>query len=376
MTNLKRSIIWGVLFWTLALIIFSIYGAFIGTSRASVFFNSPPLAIYWVSFTVLLAGGIVIFKRLYQKPGLLLIHLGCIGVLLGAIWGSETGHTLQKKLFKIDKLRSGKIVIYKGKNEHRVIRKGADIGVRMGHDDKVVFYDTHDSRHPIVEEDDKRIYTLPFEIRLNDFRIEFYDNTHLKVRSADGTEYILDPIKAGTSFKLDDRTILTIVKVYKNLKLRKQESGFTAYDDEGSGSNPAVKTHIRFSDGTEEMQFAFTGFSGEMGRKRRVSMQLKNAGMVSDYFSDLLVEKDGKAIVSKTIEVNDPLHHGGYHFYQSSYDDRGGRYTVLSVMSDTGLYTVYAGLWIMGIGMMWIMWVNPVMKHHRKKSSNRVNHGA
>ena len=95
-------------------------------------------------------------------------------------------------------------------------------------------------------------------------------------------------------------------------------------------------------------------------------MRLQNMGMVRDYFSDIQVIEEGKVVLEKAIEVNAPLHYGGYHFYQSSYDEREERYTVLSVMSDSGLYIVYAGLWVMGIGIMWVLWLRPVIRHFKK----------
>ena len=68
MTNFKRFIMWVVLIMILILILFSVYGAFIGTSRAADFFNTLPLAIYWITFIALLALGIGIFKKPNQFP--------------------------------------------------------------------------------------------------------------------------------------------------------------------------------------------------------------------------------------------------------------------------------------------------------------------
>lgn len=42
-------------------------------------------------------------------------------------------------------------------------------------------------------------------------------------------------------------------------------------------------------------------------------------GGVKDYFSTMSVIEDGKKILTKTIQVNDPLQHKGVWFYQSSY---------------------------------------------------------
>ncbi len=88
---------------------------------------------------------------------------------------------------------------------------------------------------------------------------------------------------------------------------------------------------------------------------------------IRDYISDVQVVKDGNVVAEKSIEVNHPLHFGGYHFYQSSYDAEGHKYTVLSVVSDMGLNLVYAGYLMLGIGVFWHFWVRHIFT---KQNSN------
>jgi hypothetical protein len=85
------------------------------------------------------------------------------------------------------------------------------------------------------------------------------------------------------------------------------------------------------------------------------------------YISDIQVVKDGNVVAEKSIEVNHPLHFGGYHFYQSSFDAEGHRYTVLSIVSDTGLNLVYAGYLALGIGVFWHFWLRHIFT---KQNSN------
>ena len=83
------------------------------------------------------------------------------------------------------------------------------------------------------------------------------------------------------------------------------------------------------------------------------------SGMPKDYFSDLVVIKDGEEVARKTIQVNDPLYYGGYHFYQYNYDHDAGQYSqysVLSVTSDTGLYAVFTGFFLLCAGVIWQFW--------------------
>ena len=53
-------------------------------------------------------------------------------------------------------------------------------------------------------------------------------------------------------------------------------------------------------------------------------------GRPKDYKSWLSVLENGKTVLQKTIEVNDPLIYKGIYFYQSSYGQRGGKAGYLS----------------------------------------------
>ena len=53
-----------------------------------------------------------------------------------------------------------------------------------------------------------------------------------------------------------------------------------------------------------------------------------NTGMPKEYRSALVVSKDNKEILTKSIVVNDPLQYGGLTFYQSSYQPVQGQFTV------------------------------------------------
>lgn len=77
------------------------------------------------------------------------------------------------------------------------------------------------------------------------------------------------------------------------------------------------------------------------------------------YNSRLTVLENGRQRDTRVVEVNDPLHYGGYHFYQHDYDHEGGDYTVLSVTSDSGLYAVYLGFGLLLVGVFWVFWARP-----------------
>lgn len=98
------------------------------------------------------------------------------------------------------------------------------------------------------------------------------------------------------------------------------------------------------------------------------------SGPIRDYISEVQVVKDGNVVAEKSIEVNHPLHFGGYHFYQNSFDAKGHRYTVLSVVSDTGLNLVYAGYLALGIGVFWHFWLRHISAF-AKTSADKLTKG-
>ena len=240
---------WSTLILIISLILLSIYGAFLGSASAQNFFNSRLIAIYWFILLFALSAGLVTARKLIKAPGLLLIHLGCILVLVGALYGSEAGHQIQKKFFGIDKIRRGQMLIYQNQESNQV---------------KLEKYNW--------------IRKLPFSIKLKDFRIEYYEPRYLRVQTC--------------------------------------QTGI-------------LKMPVR------------------------------------DYISNLAVIKNGKTVTEKNVEINHPLHFGGYYIYQHSYDSHTAQYTVLMVVSDSGLSIVYAGYLTLITGVFWHFWLKHLFRKAR-----------
>jgi len=324
MSQFKRAVLWAVLAAIILLTGLSVYGAFIGADRAQAFFNSVPLAVYWFASIALLALGIVLFRRLVRVPSLLLMHLGCILVLIGAMWGSKPGHALQKRLFGIDKIPQGRMGIYEGMQENRV---------RVG--------DANDVRE------------LPFAVQLNEFRMKYYELGNLFIWSRDGRTWRL-PAEAGKSVSLGgDLGTIVIRRVFRNFKIDIRDEQPVAYDEPG-GSNPALEIAIE-KPGTEPgRRYVFERRPGHMNPDDSLAMTYQRN--VKDYISDLEIVRDGQVVAAKDIEVNHPLHYGGYHFCQDDYDHEYGEYTVLLVVSDSGLNAVYGGYVFVIGGIFWHFW--------------------
>jgi len=330
MNRLKRPVLWAALIAIIVLATLSVYGAFLGADRAKAFFNSLPVGMYWITLIVLLIAGIALFRRLFRVPSLLLMHLGCIMILIGGIWGSAKGQAIQKKVFDVNVIPEGRLAIAENTQENRVF-----------------ITDMNDVRE------------LPFYIRAKDIRLEYYRIGTLQVQSSTGQTWSFRA-EPGKAFDLNDKLgKITILKVFQNFKIDLSSGTPQDYDAPG-GSNPAVRIRHEKPDGTatEHRVFALHAGHADQGTLRFAYYQ-----MPRDYISELEVVQDGQVVAAKDIEVNHPLYYGGYHFYQSDYGVGDmGEYSVLSVVPDTGLNIVYVGYAMLIAGVFWHCWGRRALK--------------
>lgn len=334
----KRAIILGISqSLIILLIVLSIIGAFLGAERASVFFNSPAMIVYWLVILVILISGLIFFPSLRKNAGLAMLHIGCILVILGGIWGSQKCNIIQKRFFNIDKAYSGVMLIYEGYSDNW------------------------------IHIDSKKVKELPFSIKLKDFKIVYYSQDTLYIDG--GTEYMRSyPMIDGAQTVLDDGTKVKVLKKFDNFKISINEGSREAIDSPGAGLNYAASLEITNPDGTTETRYAFK--PGLMMGGPMSTGQMSYYRTIKDYISDVEVIENGKVVKTCSIEVNKPLHYGGYHFYQSSYDDESGKYTVLSVHSDSGSTVSYAGFTLLGVGVFWLLWFKKMLPLRKKTDGN------
>jgi len=89
-----------------------------------------------------------------------------------------------------------------------------------------------------------------------------------------------------------------------------------------------------------------------------------------DFYSRLVAIRDDRELpeTEKVIEVNDPLHYGGYHFYQNDYDKSAWRYSIIGVVRDSGLWVVYAGFILLMAGSAAHFWLRPAWRALRGRA--------
>jgi hypothetical protein len=326
--RLRRIALWAGLLLILLLTGFSIYGAFIGAESAKRFFNSISLSVYWLVFAILLISAIALFRRLLCFRGLFLIHLGCIIILAGGIIGSQAGFKIQDKLSGTDTIRTGQMIINEGTTERA------------------------------VELEDGVIKMLPFAVKLVDFKIEYYQPGQLIISTLNGEGFKITA-EPGQKYVLgDDLGSVKIVRRFENFKLTREGDKRIAIEDVNGGPNTALELLLKKPDGNETTRYVFERFPGHA--RPDDNLQFSYHRSIKDFLSDVEVVKDNKVVMRKSIEVNKPLHYGGYLFYQQGYDSDAGRYTILGVTNDKGLGVVFLGHILLCAGAFWHFWLRHI----------------
>jgi hypothetical protein len=322
--HLRSSILWAGLFVILLLIGFSIYGAFIGADKAQLFFNSITLSGYWILFALLLITAIILFLPLVRLRGLLATHIGCVLVLIGALWGSQAGFKIQDAALNTYTIRAGQMILNEGMTDNA------------------------------VDTEQGETKTLPFAVRLVDFRMEYYEPGLLIIQTPPNTTVKI-PAELGSKYILSgDLGSVTIVRRFERFKIVSQDNKRIVIDDPCNNLNPALELRLTRPDGSQATRYVFERFPSHI--RPQDNIQFRYQRMVRDFISDLEIVKDNTVLKRKSIKVNEPLHFGGYIFYQQGYDDAAGRFSVLRVTNDRGLWIVFLGYVLLCSGVFWHLW--------------------
>ncbi len=234
----------------------SVYGAFLGATRASAIFESMPLMAWGILLAALLIQRLFLLSGRLHRLGWLAMHLGGLLILAGGMWGAPLGHRIQANLLDRHKVPKGYMLIPQGQATNTVMNQQFGVEPQQ----------------------------LDFQLRLEKFWVDYYPT----------------PEKADTETNKDTG----------NLRSHRQVRAFN---------------------------------------------------------SQVTVLEKGQEVVRGVIKVNKPLHYGGYHFYQYDYDRAQGRYTILSVVSDSGLNLVYLGFVLVGVGSVFHFWLRPVWQRIGEK---------
>ena len=338
----RRFLLWAALVGCLVMAVVCVIPTFLGPEAAEAWFVSPFGATVWWAFGLLIVVSMVAIQALRRRLGLLAMHLGMVLVIVGAMWGSPMMHRVRESLWDDPKQYKGFLVVEEGGHSSRLL-------------------DSHE--RPIAQ--------LPFEVHLERFWIEYYP-----VAVDDLWVFILEATAPGEQPAMGQawRSIRVDWKPGEPARLPFCDIDLLVTDytlmQYGSAPDAPVlpEAKLVLSRGTHRTEEVFAPQPGmpvaqlPLAGLYDSAKDWHDAGMpylrfrppmrvIKDFKSALVVHQDGQDIARKTIEVNDPLHVGGYHFYQHDYDHTQGRYTVLAVASDSGLSLVYVGFILLAGGL-------------------------
>lgn len=483
--TLQRIALWKSVGFVTLLGGLSVYGAFIGTKHAKLFFNCLPLVVFWVLLTLLLISGFLLFKRLRNSLGLLFAHLGPILILLGAMFASRIGYDFAKQYLGERRIEAGQMQIREtppgapleavntvwdlegkkiaGRLPFALVLKkftisyhDADKPWRLGINAPPEG-DNHERRTAEIEwkqGEDVEIPLIGGTIKVLRYvgsaRVARGEAKQFKleVTDADGNKTLV-AAKVGQTVEVNNpKGTLKIVEVFTHLVTQKHKGQYHSVNVIGSYENPALRLQFTAADGKQSQTWAFrreAGFThgvanlktvyivpaprvvddpttelaamlvlvARNGRQERIwligkrnetsiSFRLPSAvgaaptpateahkghrhdpmtylvmirpsGMPRQDYSDLAILEEGKIVAEKKIWVNNPLHYGGYHFYQGGHGlDYNRPYTTLQVKYDAGLWPVYTGFFLLCAGPFWLFWFKPAWNHLKKRQAHGI----
>jgi cytochrome c biogenesis protein ResB len=94
-------------------------------------------------------------------------------------------------------------------------------------------------------------------------------------------------------------------------------------------------------------------------RLARLQVERHPAGPVTSLRSTLQILDGGRPVKEAVVQVNRPLSHEGYTFFQSSYDRERAQWSGIEVVHDPGVPLVYAGYALLVAGLILTFFVQP-----------------
>ncbi len=404
-----------------------------GAEGAQAFFNSLPMAIVWICLALLMFLGFFLWKSLRIRLGALTIHLGALLVLLGSLISSEPAHKVWRDLFRSDRVFEAEVRLQPGQQaKTAIIWKDREVDRMHPLDFTIQLNEFEIEYHPwrlklLYPEGDqwqeqklswqqgqwKQIPRTPAEFRVRKFvpeiteplppRINVYaQDIGLITLSGEGAtrqvgeatlefvDYLsgpnLQPV-GKLSIQAPQATRSYFAYTEKDSRLQWSPDGILPVLEAAVPPNKAfragymdlnlrlggqeVSYRLRYDPLTDSALVRLDTLFPNSEKVREFAFKMDRT--VKDYLSDLSILDDGEQVRRKTIEVNDPLHYGGYHIYQMSKQFRPeGATTILSLHSDRGWPIVALGLIFIMAGSFWQLWLVPGWRWFKKRRA----HGA
>jgi hypothetical protein len=234
---------------------------------------------------------------------------------------------------------------------------------------------------------ENRVVPLPFKIHLVKFSTEMHGDDdaqavteQLHVRIQDEEDLWTIPVAEGASHTLAPMGATPTAKNAFQVTILSRVPDFVIDGGKIASrstelNNPALQVQIEHN-ATTNTQWIFAlhpGFNMHASSNQipveifyTVEAPAAQPGrQVKDWKSTLEILEDGVVVKEKTIEVNAPLSHKGYTFYQSGYNPNDAKWTSLQVVRDPGVPLVYAGFFFLIVGLTMVFYLYPHGRHER-----------
>lgn len=273
-------------------------------------YHSPLFAGLLTAFGINLLACTVrrILKRKFAL-GSLLAHIGILVILAGVITGTLTG-------------KRGQLSISEGE-----------------------VLDSYRTR--------VRVKQLPFKIRLDDFNIEWKNQSpnEINVRIKDKNVKKTLNVEDGALYRIDGTNYsIEILRFVPDLVIDRDKQVTSRSSDP---NNPALLIRIAHDQKTPEDRWVFAKYPDfTMARDDNIIITYRYGRTPLDFASSVTILDNDKTDITAKIRVNHPFKYKGYSFYQSGYDPTHPSWTNLEVVFDPGVSIVFTGIVLLNLGVI------------------------
>lgn len=215
--------------------------------------------------------------------------------------------------------------------------------------------------------DANKSLSLPFQVRLTDFNVDYYGSGQhfVKVKELnEGWEETLE-VEPGKKYEIKNKVHLAVLQYLPDFRMNKGEkgdAGLKFYSASSYPNNPALEVTVSASPERHLWLFAkYPEFSHMLNdtknSENHVNVEYQFVpSKVKQFNSKIEILKPvgdaANQILSRAeLSVNHPFKFGGYTFFQSGYDPDNPNFSSFQVSKDPGVPFVYAGFLILPLGL-------------------------
>jgi hypothetical protein len=169
------------------------------------------------------------------------------------------------------------------------------------------------------------------------------------------------PVEIGKELAIGKTKL--VVKTLWQYAIHRVEDGTRSDRENNPMARVEIKGRKKPLDVTPQSPVRLSG-------NRALLLGPKGGEMVRDYLSRVSVYQGDRKVLSRIIEVNDPLSYGGYSIYQADYRPEDPTYSGFEVVSDPGLWIVYLGILLNLAGVFWAMFLPNILKRRHRAAGS------